>query len=64
MGQNRALKRALAVVLVVESNTPRRLARAADLRREGFEVYEAANSAEAKAIWMPRWSTSYFRTLT
>jgi DNA-binding NtrC family response regulator len=50
MGQNGALKRALAVVLVVESNTHRRMAKAADLRQEGFEVYEAANSAEAKAI--------------
>jgi response regulator RpfG family c-di-GMP phosphodiesterase len=50
MGQNGARKRALAVVLVVESNTRRRRATAADLRHEGFEVYEAANSAEAKAI--------------
>jgi response regulator RpfG family c-di-GMP phosphodiesterase len=50
MGQNGARKRALAVVLVVESNTRRRRATAADLRHEGFEVYEAANSAEAKGI--------------
>src|SRR5262245_5412625 len=38
------------VVLVVENDIFERLATAAELRRLGFEVLEAANIAEAKTI--------------
>src|SRR5215831_16618399 len=41
---------AAAVVLVVENDILERLATAAELRRLGFEVLEAANIAEAKTI--------------
>src|SRR5215472_14674742 len=41
---------AAAVVLVVENNILERLATAAELRRLGFEVLEAADIAEAKTI--------------
>jgi len=41
---------AAAVVLVVENDILSRLATAAELRRLGFEVLEAAGIAEAKTI--------------
>jgi DNA-binding response OmpR family regulator len=47
-----ALDRALppAVVLVVENDALKRATKAADLRQEGFEVFEAADVAGAKAM--------------
>src|SRR5262245_20674128 len=39
-----------AVVLVVEQNQQKRMATAAALRKEGFEVYEAADGAEALKV--------------
>jgi DNA-binding response OmpR family regulator len=50
MAQNRALQSSPAVVLVVESDTLRRAAKATELRHEGFEVFEAADVAGAKAL--------------
>ena len=50
MAQNRALQSSPAVVLVVESDTLRRAAKATELRHEGFEVFETADLAGAKAI--------------
>jgi DNA-binding response OmpR family regulator len=38
------------VVLVVEGDAPLRRANAERLRAAGFEVFEAANSAEAKQV--------------
>jgi DNA-binding response OmpR family regulator len=45
-----ALNQGPAVVLLVESNTRKRAAKATDLRQEGFEVFQAADAAGAKAI--------------
>jgi DNA-binding NarL/FixJ family response regulator len=50
MAQYRALQAASAVVLLVESNALRRAAKATELRKEGFEVLEAADAAGAQAI--------------
>jgi len=50
MSNTTAGARAAAVVLVVENNVLERLATAAELRRLGFEVLEAADIAEAKTI--------------
>src|SRR5215468_8592977 len=50
MSNTTAGARAAAVVLVVEYNVLERLATAAELRRLGFEVLEAASIAEAKTI--------------
>ena len=50
MSNTTAGARAAAVVLVVENNVLERLATAAELRRLGFEVLEAADLAEAKTI--------------
>jgi DNA-binding response OmpR family regulator len=50
MAQDRALQAASAVVLVVDTNAPRRTGKAAELRQEGFEVFEVAHAAAARAI--------------
>jgi CheY-like chemotaxis protein len=39
-----------AIVLVVESDVLKRVRSAADLRREGFQVFEAADATEAITI--------------
>ena len=38
------------VVLVIESDAVKRMATACDLRREGFEVFEAADTPEALIV--------------
>jgi DNA-binding NtrC family response regulator len=50
MAQERPPQAAPAVVLLVEGDALRRAAKATELRKEGFEVLEAAGAAEAKAI--------------
>jgi DNA-binding NarL/FixJ family response regulator len=50
MARDRALQAASAVVLLVECHAGRRAAKATELRKEGFEVLEAAGAAEATAI--------------
>src|SRR5262252_7801735 len=50
MSNTTAGARAAAVVLVVENDILERSATAAELRRLGFEVLEAADLAEAKTI--------------
>ena len=50
MALDRALPSASAVVLVVEKDSLKRATKAADLRQEGFEVFEAADVAGAKAM--------------
>jgi DNA-binding response OmpR family regulator len=50
MALERALPSASAVVLIVENDALKRATKAADLRQEGFEVFEAADVAAAKAM--------------
>ena len=50
MALERALPSASAVVLIVENDALKRATKATDLRQEGFEVFEAADVAAAKAI--------------
>jgi len=50
MAQDRALPSSSAVVLVVENDAARRATKAGGLRQEGFEVFEAADVAGARAI--------------
>ena len=50
MALDQALQSASAVMLVVESDARRRATKATELRQEGFEVFEVADMAGAKAI--------------
>ena len=50
MAQDRRSAEASPVVLVVEHDALKRAATAADLRRQGFEVFEAAAVADARTI--------------
>jgi DNA-binding response OmpR family regulator len=50
MALDQALQSASAVMLVVESDARRRATKATELRHEGFEVFETADLAGAKAI--------------
>jgi DNA-binding response OmpR family regulator len=50
MALERALPSASAVVLIVENDALKRASKATDLRQEGFEVFEAADVAAAKAM--------------
>jgi DNA-binding response OmpR family regulator len=50
MGEDRGSAKASPVVLVVENDVLKRMAIAAYFRRKGFEVFEAADVAEATTI--------------
>jgi DNA-binding response OmpR family regulator len=50
MDHDTAGARASPAVLIVENDVLKRLATAADFRSQGFEVFEAADIAEAKTI--------------
>jgi hypothetical protein len=50
MGQKCGSHGSSAVVLLVENDVLKRTTKAGDLRREGFEVFEASDMAEAVAV--------------
>lgn len=50
MDHGNAGDHASLAVLIVENNVLKRLVTATDLRRQGFDVFEAADVAEAKTI--------------